>query len=86
MLLVSECVAKAAILRTESRGGHTRDDFPTMDPEWRHVLLACTLAGDGSIDIERKEQLPVRDDLFDLFEGDELQKYFTPAELSGRTR
>ena len=28
MLLVSECVAKAAITRTESRGGHTREDHP----------------------------------------------------------
>ena len=31
MLLVSECVAKAALQRTESRGGHTRDDHPAMD-------------------------------------------------------
>ena len=33
MLLVSECVAKAALERTESRGGHTRDDHPSMDAE-----------------------------------------------------
>lgn len=85
MLLVSECVAKAAILRTESRGGHTRDDYPAMDPEWRHVLLVCTLADDGTIDIDRKEQIPVRSDLLDLFESDELDKYFTSDELSGRT-
>ncbi|MGZ5414101.1 MAG: fumarate reductase/succinate dehydrogenase flavoprotein subunit [Aeromicrobium sp.] len=85
MLLVSECVAKAAILRTESRGGHTRDDFPGMDADWRHVLLVCTLAADGTIDINRKEQIPVRDDLLELFESDELVKYFTPEELSGRT-
>ncbi|VXA99993.1 fumarate reductase/succinate dehydrogenase flavoprotein subunit [Aeromicrobium sp. 9AM] len=84
MLLVSECVAKAAILRTESRGGHTRDDYPTMDAEWRHVLLVCTLADDGTVDVERKEQIPVREDLLDLFESDELGKYFTSAELSGR--
>ncbi|MGZ8771176.1 MAG: fumarate reductase/succinate dehydrogenase flavoprotein subunit, partial [Aeromicrobium sp.] len=79
------CVAKAAILRTESRGGHTRDDFPAMDTKWRHVLLVCTLAADGTIDINRKEQIPVRDDLLELFESDELVKYFTPEELSGRT-
>ncbi|MEV7397298.1 fumarate reductase/succinate dehydrogenase flavoprotein subunit [Aeromicrobium sp. NPDC092404] len=84
MLLVSECVAKAAILRTESRGGHTRDDYPAMDAEWRHVLLVCTLADDGTIDVDRKEQLPVRDDLLDLFESDELGKYFTTQELGGR--
>ncbi len=84
MLLVSECVAKAAILRTESRGGHTRDDFPKMDAEWRHVLLVCTLADDGTIDVDRKEQIPVREDLLDLFESDELGKYFTTEELGGR--
>ena len=32
MLVVSECTAKAALEREESRGGHTREDFPTMDP------------------------------------------------------
>jgi succinate dehydrogenase / fumarate reductase flavoprotein subunit len=84
MLLVSECVAKAAILRTESRGGHTRDDFPKMDAEWRHILLVCTLADDGTIDVDRKEQIPVREDLLDLFESDELGKYFTTEELGGR--
>ena len=33
MLLVSECVAKAALQRTESRGGHTRDDHPGDGPD-----------------------------------------------------
>ncbi len=41
MVLVSECVARAALLRTESRGGHTRDDHPSMDPNWRRTLLVC---------------------------------------------
>ena len=45
MLLVSECVAKAALLRTESRGGHTRDDFPGMDADWRRKLLVCNVSG-----------------------------------------
>ncbi len=33
MLSVSRCVAQGAINRKESRGGHTRDDFPKADPE-----------------------------------------------------
>ncbi|WP_329136028.1 fumarate reductase/succinate dehydrogenase flavoprotein subunit [Streptomyces sp. NBC_01476] len=44
MLLVSECVARAALERTESRGGHTRDDHPDMDRVWRKVNLVCELA------------------------------------------
>ncbi|CAL9572113.1 fumarate reductase/succinate dehydrogenase flavoprotein subunit [Streptomyces griseomycini] len=43
MLLVSECVARAALERTESRGGHTREDHAAMDRAWRNVNLLCTL-------------------------------------------
>ena len=82
MLEVSECVAKAALERTESRGGHTRDDFPAMDADWRRVLLVCT-PGAGGIEVARKEQIPLREDLLELFERDELTKYFTDAELPG---
>ncbi len=85
MLLVSECVAKAAITRTESRGGHTREDFSTMDAEWRHVLLVCTEADDGSVTVEKQEAIPMRPDLLELFEMDELKKYYTGAELPGGT-
>jgi succinate dehydrogenase / fumarate reductase flavoprotein subunit len=37
MLLVAESTAKSALAREESRGGHTRDDFPGMDSTWRQV-------------------------------------------------
>ncbi|QDY78848.1 fumarate reductase/succinate dehydrogenase flavoprotein subunit [Streptomyces qinzhouensis] len=44
MLLVSECIARAALERTESRGGHTREDRPAMEREWRRINLLCRLA------------------------------------------
>ncbi|MEV6718425.1 fumarate reductase/succinate dehydrogenase flavoprotein subunit [Lentzea sp. NPDC051208] len=81
MLLVSECVAKAALLRTESRGGHTRDDHPSMDAEWRRKLLVCKANGDGA-EVTEKPQIPIRHDLLDLFDRSELEKYLTAEELA----
>jgi succinate dehydrogenase / fumarate reductase flavoprotein subunit len=87
MLLVSECVAKAALERTESRGGHTRDDHPSMDSSWRKQLLVCQAAGGDDvipdISITRKEQAPMRPDLLELFDISELEKYYTDEELAG---
>jgi succinate dehydrogenase flavoprotein subunit len=88
MLAVSECVARAALERTESRGGHTRDDCPVMDRAWRHVLLVCTqhtTGAEGGVHVTRREQVPMRADLLELFERDELEKYFTAGELSEGT-
>ncbi len=81
MLDVSKCVAMAAQERTESRGGHTRDDFPEMEADWRHWLLACFLDGED-VRLKHEEQGPMRADLLDLFERDELAKYFADDELS----
>ncbi len=86
MLLVSECVAKAALERTESRGGHTRDDHPSMDPSWRKVLLACSTAGGDDvipdISVTPKDQVPMRSDLLEVFEISELEKYYSEEELA----
>ena len=34
MLTVAEAVAKSALVREESRGAHSRIDFPELDPTW----------------------------------------------------
>ena len=80
MLLVAESVARAALERQESRGGHTRDDFPVMDAEWRQINIVCKADGPG-VSIERQPLSPMREDLLALFEVDELSKYLTEAEL-----
>jgi succinate dehydrogenase / fumarate reductase flavoprotein subunit len=83
MLAVSECIARAALIREESRGGHTRDDFPGMNPEWRKVNLVCTLnAAQDGIDVVRQPMPAMRPDLLDLFQKDELKKYFTAEEIT----
>ncbi|MFJ7074992.1 fumarate reductase/succinate dehydrogenase flavoprotein subunit [Streptomyces sp. NPDC098781] len=92
MLLVSECVARAALERTESRGGHTREDHPTMDRKWRNVNLLCHLADPtgglaatdperGQINLVRETTEPVRQDLLALFDKEELVKYLAEEEL-----
>ncbi|CAM5320334.1 fumarate reductase/succinate dehydrogenase flavoprotein subunit [Streptomyces violaceorubidus] len=93
MLLVSECVARAALERTESRGGHTREDHPSMDRRWRPVNLLCSLAGPartrgdeperGRIALERQTTEPIRPDLLALFDKEELVKYLADEELEG---
>ncbi|WP_433056522.1 fumarate reductase/succinate dehydrogenase flavoprotein subunit [Dactylosporangium sp. CS-033363] len=80
MLVVSECTAKAALERNESRGGHTREDFPKMDPNWRKVNLVCSLDGDD-VRLEHKPLPVMRRELQDLFDNSELSKYMTDEEL-----
>ncbi|MER5565341.1 fumarate reductase/succinate dehydrogenase flavoprotein subunit [Streptomyces goshikiensis] len=88
MLLVSECVARAALERTESRGGHTREDCPSMERDWRPVNLLCRPVDPapadpaaGRIALVRTRTEPIRPDLLALFEKDELVKYLAEEEL-----
>jgi succinate dehydrogenase / fumarate reductase flavoprotein subunit len=80
MLLISECVAMAALERTESRGGHTREDHPVMDPEWRQENLVLETTDDG-IALHHQPVPEMRLDLFELFDPKELGKYYTGAEM-----
>jgi succinate dehydrogenase / fumarate reductase, flavoprotein subunit len=81
MLLVSDCVAQAALERQESRGGHTREDYPEMSAEWRKVNLVCTLGAGGQAELRHQPLAPMRLDLLTLFERSELKKYLTDEEL-----
>ena len=80
IMLIADCVAQAALERQESRGGHTRDDFPGMSPEWRKVNLICALDGDRVV-LRRQPMTPMRADLLALFDRAELKKYLTEPEL-----
>jgi len=81
MLLVSETIAKSALAREESRGGHTRNDFPTMDKNWRSKHVICSW--NGSKIETRIETLPAMPkELAELFDKEELSKYMLPEELA----
>ncbi len=81
MLLVSEAVAKSAMEREESRGGHTRDDFPTMDPKWRAIHVITSWDG-SKVSTERQTLPQMPKELAELFDVDELKKYLLPEELA----
>jgi succinate dehydrogenase / fumarate reductase, flavoprotein subunit len=83
MLLVADCVAQAALERQESRGGHTRDDYPGMSPEWRKINLICSADADGTVSLTRQPIVPMRTELLELFDISELKKYMTDEELTG---
>ena len=81
MLLVAESTAKSALLREESRGGHTRDDFPGMSSKWRQVNHISSFDGE-KVNVKAQPLPPIPKELFDLFDIHELEKYMTPEEIA----
>jgi succinate dehydrogenase / fumarate reductase flavoprotein subunit len=67
MLAVSQCTARAALERTESRGGHTRDDHPNTDPELAKVNVRLRWRP-GAVEVDRVPLPQMPDDLRALFE------------------
>ena len=68
MLTTSRLVAAGALERRESRGGHTRDDFPAPDPAFGRVNLVQRVdpAGRSTLTPEPIPEMP--DDLRSLFD------------------
>ena len=81
MLLVAESTAKSALRREESRGGHTRDDFPGMNSTWRQVNHISSFDG-KQVNVKAQPLPPMPKELFDLFDIHELEKYLTPEEVA----
>ncbi len=62
MLLISEAVTKSAMARTESRGAHSRIDFPELDATWgqKHNIIV----EEGGAMVRRESPIPpLPDDL-----------------------
>ena len=87
MLAVCRCVALAALSAPSRRGGHTREDFPAMDPQWRGVNLICrsTTPARGRARAPAGARDPGQD-LLELFERSELAKYLTDPSCPDSTR
>ena len=85
MLLVANCIALAALTREESRGGHTRDDFPGLNSEWRKLNLICSLGtpsdADSAVEVIKQPLPSLPAELLSLFDPHELEKYLTAEEM-----
>jgi len=59
LLTISEAVARAALERRESRGGHFRDDYPQKDPAYGSFNIVIRRGGDGSMQLAREPIPPM---------------------------
>jgi succinate dehydrogenase / fumarate reductase flavoprotein subunit len=53
LLTVSEAIARCAIERKESRGGHFREDYPDKAPDLAKVNIVARKTGSGSMQVSR---------------------------------
>lgn len=53
LLTVSEAIARCAIERKESRGGHFREDYPEKAAEYGAMNIAVGQTADGSMELRR---------------------------------
>ncbi|MFL5611177.1 MAG: fumarate reductase/succinate dehydrogenase flavoprotein subunit [Gemmatimonadaceae bacterium] len=68
LLTVSEIVARAALERKESRGGHFRDDFPNRDPNYAKFNIVIRRGPDGEMQVTREQIPEMRSDLKQIIE------------------
>jgi succinate dehydrogenase flavoprotein subunit len=68
LLTVSEIVARAALERKESRGGHFRDDFPQKDPNYGKFNIVIRKGSGGEMQVSREPIPEMRADLQQIVE------------------
>jgi len=54
LLLVSEAITRAALMRKESRGAQFREDFPNKEKEWAQYNIVIERGADGAMRVEKR--------------------------------
>jgi succinate dehydrogenase / fumarate reductase flavoprotein subunit len=68
MLVVARSTTLSAIARRESRGGHTRDDYPASDPEHFATVNIVTRLANGAVTVAEEERPALPAELAALLE------------------
>jgi succinate dehydrogenase / fumarate reductase flavoprotein subunit len=68
MITVAEAIARAALERKESRGGHFREDFPEKSNEFGNVNISIIKSGPDTMEVKQKAKLSMRPDLQQIIE------------------
>ncbi len=63
MLVVSEAVTRAALLRKESRGAQFREDFPNKDAEWGKYNIVIRRGDSDEMQVEKRGLKPLPEEL-----------------------
>jgi succinate dehydrogenase / fumarate reductase flavoprotein subunit len=63
LLIASEAITRAALLRKESRGAQFREDFPNKDAEWGKYNIIVKRGADGEMQVEKHPLQPIPDEL-----------------------
>jgi succinate dehydrogenase / fumarate reductase flavoprotein subunit len=68
LLVCSEAIARSALERKESRGGHFREDFPNKEGAYASFNLVCKKGPDGRLQLRREPIPELRADLKQVVE------------------
>jgi len=71
LLVVSEAIARSAIARRESRGAHSRLDYPDKDPDQGKCNTIVHRGDTGEMVVTRVPLPPLRDDLKKIIEDNQ---------------